>query len=164
MTVDLFEDVHARHVLCKFGQAYGKIPEDLDETSDQSKSFIESVVAGIIQDGKVVTVRLALFAEMVKDKAWVPETLQAVGGTEGVGVNFLEETFSSRSANLFEWVDDWYAKGMDRVACGGSWDGDAASCRTAHSNLTTPTIRSANLGFRLALSSSGIPKSPEADK
>jgi hypothetical protein len=102
MTVDLFEDEHTRHVLCKFGQAYGKIPEDLDETS--------------------------------------------------------------RSANLFEWVDDWYAKGMDRVACGGSWDGDAASCRTAHSNLTTPTIRSANLGFRLALSSSGIPKSPEADK
>jgi serine/threonine protein kinase len=99
MTVDLFDDVHARQVLCKFGQAYGKIPEDLDETSGQSKSFIESVVAGLLQDGKIVSVRLALFAEMVKDKAWVPETLQAVGGTEGVGVNFLEETFSSRSAN-----------------------------------------------------------------
>jgi tetratricopeptide (TPR) repeat protein len=99
MTVDLFDDVHARQVLCKFGQAYGKIPEELDETSGQSKSFIESVVAGLLQDGKIVSVRLALFAEMVKDKAWVPETLQAVGGTEGVGVNFLEETFSSRSAN-----------------------------------------------------------------
>ncbi|HKI20300.1 MAG TPA: hypothetical protein VKA15_20590, partial [Isosphaeraceae bacterium] len=51
------------------------------------------------QDGKVVSVRLALFAEMVKGKPWVPTTLEEVGGTEGIGVNFLEETFSSRKAN-----------------------------------------------------------------
>ena len=47
----------------------------------------------------MVSVRLALFAEMVKDKPWVPATLEEVGGTEGIGVNFLEETFSSRKAN-----------------------------------------------------------------
>ena len=47
----------------------------------------------------MVSVRLALFAEMVKDKPWVPATLDEVGGTEGIGVNFLEETFSSRKAN-----------------------------------------------------------------
>ena len=47
----------------------------------------------------MVSVRLALFAEMVKDKPWVPATLDEVGGTEGIGVNFLEETFSSRTAN-----------------------------------------------------------------
>ena len=39
--------------------------------------------------------RLALFAEMVKGKPWTPATLREVGGTEGVGVTFLEETFSS---------------------------------------------------------------------
>ena len=45
--------------------------------------------------GKVISVRLALFAEMVKGKPWTPATLKEVGGTEGVGVTFLEETFSS---------------------------------------------------------------------
>ena len=40
--------------------------------------------------------RLALFAEMVKGKPWTPATLREVGGTEGVGVTFLEETFSRR--------------------------------------------------------------------
>ena len=44
-------------------------------------------------------VRLALFAEMVKGKLWSPETLRALGGAEGVGVAFLEETFSARTAN-----------------------------------------------------------------
>ena len=39
--------------------------------------------------------RLALFAEMMKGKPWTPATLKEVGGTEGVGVTFLEETFSA---------------------------------------------------------------------
>ena len=42
--------------------------------------------------------RLALFAEMVKGKPWTPATLEEVGGTEGVGVTFLEETFSASTA------------------------------------------------------------------
>ena len=42
--------------------------------------------------------RLALFAEMVKGKPWTPATLARVGGTDGVGVTFLEETFSSPTA------------------------------------------------------------------
>ena len=36
---------------------------------------------------------------MVKGKPWTPATLREVGGTEGVGVTFLEETFSSPQAN-----------------------------------------------------------------
>jgi hypothetical protein len=44
-------------------------------------------------------VRLALFAEMVKGRPWTPATLKSVGGTEGVGVAFLEETFSSSVAS-----------------------------------------------------------------
>lgn len=60
---------------------------------------MQSVASGLAQDGKVVSVRLALFAEMVKGKSWIPRTLEEVGGTEGIGVNFLEETFSSREAN-----------------------------------------------------------------
>ena len=44
-------------------------------------------MTGLAQDGKVISVRLALFAEMVKGKPWTPATLKRVGGTEGVGVD-----------------------------------------------------------------------------
>ena len=55
-------------------------------------------MSGLAQEGKVICVRLALFAEMMKGKAWTPATLKEVGGTEGVGVTFLEETFSAATA------------------------------------------------------------------
>ena len=35
---------------------------------------------------------------MVKGKRWTPATLQEVGGTEGIGLTFLEETFSASTA------------------------------------------------------------------
>ena len=47
----------------------------------------------------MVPVRLALFAEIVKGKPWTPATLRDVGGAGGVGVSFLEETFSARTAD-----------------------------------------------------------------
>lgn len=98
-TVDLFEIDHARSVLIKFGQAFGKLPASSDNLSAEENQFVSDVASGLSQDGKVVSVRLSLFAEMVKSKRWIPETLKAVGGTEGIGVNFLEETFSSPQAN-----------------------------------------------------------------
>jgi serine/threonine protein kinase len=98
-TVDLFDDSHAMKVLTKFGQAFGKLSAQSGNMNAAEREFLRSVVSGLAQDGKVVSVRLALFAEMVKDKPWVPATLDEVGGTEGIGVNFLEETFSSRKAN-----------------------------------------------------------------
>ncbi|MEK6234784.1 MAG: hypothetical protein N2C14_08735, partial [Planctomycetales bacterium] len=61
--------------------------------------FLESSVSGLAEEGKVVSVRLALFAEMVKGKPWAPATLDEVGGAEGIGTAFLEETFGSRAAN-----------------------------------------------------------------
>jgi eukaryotic-like serine/threonine-protein kinase len=44
-------------------------------------------------------VRLALFAEMVKGRPWLPATLRELGGMDGVGLKFLEDTFSSTRAN-----------------------------------------------------------------
>src|SRR6516165_2177910 len=35
---------------------------------------------------------------MVNGKSWTPATLREVGGTEGVGVTFLEETFTASTA------------------------------------------------------------------
>jgi len=96
--VDLFDPAHARVVLTAFGRAYGALPPRISKFSPENKAFIDSSVEGLTQDGKIVPVRLALFAEMVKGKPWTPATLRAVGGTLGVGVTFLEETFSAPTA------------------------------------------------------------------
>ena len=53
---------------------------------------------GLAQDGKVISVRLALYAEMMKGRPWTPSSLKEVGGTKGLGVTFLEETFSASTA------------------------------------------------------------------
>jgi serine/threonine protein kinase/formylglycine-generating enzyme required for sulfatase activity len=99
--IDLFDSRHARKVLTAFGRAYGTLPET-EKTSDLTKdqeSFLDQAIAGLTQDGKVVSVRLALFAETVKGRFWTPATLRELGGTEGVGVAFLQETFGSPQAN-----------------------------------------------------------------
>ena len=62
------------------------------------KDFLKESVNGLAEEGKVISVRLALFAEMMKGKPWTPATLKEVGGTKGVGVTFLEETFSASTA------------------------------------------------------------------
>ena len=96
--VDLFDFDHAKKVLAAFGRAFGRLPEKPGETSKEQKAVLEQAVAGLAQEGKVICVRLALFAEMMKGKPWTPATLKEVGGTEGVGVTFLEETFSAATA------------------------------------------------------------------
>ena len=62
------------------------------------RSFSRNPSNGLAEEGKVISVRLALFAEMMKGKPWTPATLREVGGTKGVGVTFLEETFSASTA------------------------------------------------------------------
>jgi serine/threonine protein kinase/formylglycine-generating enzyme required for sulfatase activity len=96
--VDLFDPRHARKVLEAFGRAFGTLPESAPAAPEQGH-FLEQAVAGLAQDGKVISVRLALFAEMVKGKPWTPAALKEVGGAEGVGVAFLEETFAASTAN-----------------------------------------------------------------
>src|SRR5205085_8147186 len=96
---DLFELQHAHKVLAAFGRAYGNLPDRARDRTREQESFLNQAVAGLAQGGRVISVRLALFAEMVKGKPWTIAALQEVGGTEGVGVTFLEETFSSEKAN-----------------------------------------------------------------
>ncbi len=96
--VDLFDPLHARKVLAEFGQAFGRLPDNLGELSSEQETFLDRAVEGLSQDGKVICVRLALFADMIKGKPWTPATLKDVGGTAGLGVTFLEETFSATTA------------------------------------------------------------------
>jgi serine/threonine protein kinase/formylglycine-generating enzyme required for sulfatase activity len=96
--VDLFDLLHARKVLAGFGRAYGRLPDNLGQNTKDHDAFLDQTLAGLAQDSKVISVRLALFAEMVKGKPWTPATLKEVGGMEGVGVTFLEETFTTSTA------------------------------------------------------------------
>jgi serine/threonine protein kinase/formylglycine-generating enzyme required for sulfatase activity len=95
---DLFDLRHARKVLAAFGRAYGTLPEKATEWTKEQEAFLDQAVAGLAQERKVISVRLVLFAEMVKGMPWTPATLKEVGGTEGVGATFLDETFSSTAA------------------------------------------------------------------
>jgi serine/threonine protein kinase/formylglycine-generating enzyme required for sulfatase activity len=96
--VDLFDRSHARQTLAEFGRAYGRLPDDLSAINTSQQAFLDAAVAGLAQDDKIVCVHLSLFADMMKSREWTPETWQQVGGTQGLGATFLDETFSNRSA------------------------------------------------------------------
>lgn len=96
--VDLFTPHHARAVLRALGRAYGALPANSEDFTQGQAAFVEQAVAGLTQDGKVVPVRLAVFAEMFKNKPWTLACLREVGGADGIGAGFLEEAFSAPTA------------------------------------------------------------------
>jgi eukaryotic-like serine/threonine-protein kinase len=96
--VDLFDKRHARKVLAALGAAFGAVPESESQRSKEQNAFLDQAVDGLAEEGKVILVRLSLFAEMFKNKPWTPSALREIGGAEGVGMAFLEETFSSPTA------------------------------------------------------------------
>jgi formylglycine-generating enzyme required for sulfatase activity len=80
--------------------------------------------------------------------------------------------------NVWEWCSDWHGdypegaitdpagpkNGSNRVFRGGCWYYGAAFCRSALRSGSDPSYSNDRNGFRVALSSNGIPQSPEADK
>jgi serine/threonine protein kinase/formylglycine-generating enzyme required for sulfatase activity len=96
--IDQFDLAHARRVLALFGSSYGRLSANPEHWTAEQRVFLDRALAGLAQDGKVVGVRLSLFADLLKGRPWVPATLRAVGGTEGVGITFLEEVFGARTA------------------------------------------------------------------
>jgi eukaryotic-like serine/threonine-protein kinase len=96
--VDLFEREHAKKVLGLFGVAYGNLPVNRESWTAEHEQFVDQSIDGLMVERKVSPVRLAVYAEMMRKWPWEQASLNAVGGAEGVGVTFLEETFSSRYA------------------------------------------------------------------
>ena len=96
--VDLFDLDHAGKVLAMLGRGYGKLPASPAEPTADQQQFLTHAVSDIADEGKVVSVRLSVFAEMMKGRPWTTASLREVGGTTGVGVTFLEETFSATTA------------------------------------------------------------------
>ncbi|MFM7168591.1 MAG: protein kinase domain-containing protein, partial [Planctomycetaceae bacterium] len=92
--VDLFSVPHAELVLRKFGVAYGQLPVPPATPSQPQETFLREAAAQLAVNEQVIPVRLALFAQMVSARPWLPETLSQMGGLAGIGVAFLEETFT----------------------------------------------------------------------
>jgi eukaryotic-like serine/threonine-protein kinase len=92
--VDLFDLLHSEKVLAAFGRAYGRLPEVFDEHIREHESFLKHAVRELAEDGKVIPIRLSLFAEMLKGRPWTPKTLKEVGRMPGLGVKFLKATFN----------------------------------------------------------------------
>ena len=96
--VDLFDPDHGRNVLIAFGRAYGRLPDSPGALTAEQSVFLDRAIGELAQHGKVISIRLTLFALMMKGLKWTPESLDNMGGTAGAGVTFLEETFSSPTA------------------------------------------------------------------
>ena len=98
--VDLFDLDHASKVLGLFGKAYGKLPDSTKAWSQDQNEFVRQAINGLSQDRKVISVRIAILADMMKSRDWTTAALREVGCIEGVGVTFLEEMFGSRHAPI----------------------------------------------------------------
>ena len=96
--VDLFDTSHAAKVLADFGRAYDRLPRHA-ELTDQQIAFIDSAISELTVDGRIVPVQLAILSEMLSGTTWAPDQFKKMGGARGVGVSFLEQTFSARTAN-----------------------------------------------------------------
>src|SRR5438874_183141 len=96
--LDLFAPEHAARVLRLFGEAYGRVPVSPAALTPEQERFLNRAVSELTRDGHVIPVRLSLFADMMKERPWTPAALQEGGGAQGVGVRFLEETFTGRTA------------------------------------------------------------------
>ncbi|MGI9471146.1 MAG: bifunctional serine/threonine-protein kinase/formylglycine-generating enzyme family protein [Rubripirellula sp.] len=92
--VDLFDPAHAQKVLESFGRAHNRLPAEA-MVEPAHAQFLTQAVDDLTRAGKVYPVQLALFAEMLKGRPWVPETLDRLGGIEGIGTQFLEEAFEA---------------------------------------------------------------------
>ncbi|MBI3468330.1 MAG: SUMF1/EgtB/PvdO family nonheme iron enzyme [Planctomycetes bacterium] len=96
--VDLFDLQHARDVLLLFGQAFNRMPANAADLSQDQLTFLDFAANELSQENRVICVRISLFAELMRQRPWTMASLLEVGGTAGIGVRFLEETFTARTA------------------------------------------------------------------
>ena len=113
--VDLFDTEHAKRVLVRFGESYDRLPLDATSRSPDQTAFIQQVVEGLSENSKVVSVRLSLLADMIKGRDWTPATLESIGGLDGIGISFLEETFASSRADVRHRLHQVAARGILRA-------------------------------------------------
>ena len=96
-TVDTLTQQHARRILALFGGAQS--PEvDPDNLTRVQEQFIAKAVKDLAEaDGRIICVRLALFADMMQQtqSQWEPGTLKRLSGAQ-LGVKFLDVTLGTK--------------------------------------------------------------------
>jgi energy-coupling factor transporter ATP-binding protein EcfA2 len=103
--VDLFDPDHAKNVLAAFDRAFGRLPDIIGDTTQEQTGFIEQAVSDLAQEGKVICVRLALFAELMKGKRAVelataePAFARLVGRPEYSDVHGAEKSDRAAEEN-----------------------------------------------------------------
>ena len=116
----------------------------------------------------------ALWARLKDNPQEYVDTLRSAGcATHPVGEKKANAWgLYDMHGNVSEWCSDWYGdypkgavsdptgarEGSIGVLRGGGWGGVAAFCRSADRGGDSPSYRSGHNGFRVALSSQGIPK------
>jgi formylglycine-generating enzyme required for sulfatase activity len=98
------------------GTAYGCLPRTYGEDlSNEHQKFLKQSIERISEEEKVIPVKLAMFVEMMRHRPWTPSTLETVGGFEGLGFSFLEETFSSKHSSA---ENRYHEDGAKRILSG----------------------------------------------
>ena len=100
MSLPLLNTQHAERTLEAIGRAYECLPSAPEPISDTQHSFIELAVRQLSQEGFVVCVRLAMFAELMRKHPWEPKTLSRLGGMDGAAIKYLEESFDAHIAPI----------------------------------------------------------------
>lgn len=72
--VQLFPVRLAINVLAACGRAFDVLPPEPEQMSDEHRAFLKKAATDLAQDDKIVCVRLALFAEMMKARPWTFES------------------------------------------------------------------------------------------
>lgn len=91
VAVELFETAHARQVLTRFGQALGALPPTVPDFTPAQHAFLDLAIESLADQGRVICVRLALFADLMRSRPWTPAALQTVGGPQGLAITYLSE-------------------------------------------------------------------------
>jgi hypothetical protein len=67
------------------------LPRDARDFTSQHEAFLDAAIEALADQGRVICVRLALFADLMKSRPWTPAALQTVGGPQGLAVTYLAE-------------------------------------------------------------------------
>lgn len=94
--VDVFHREHARDVLRRFGEAFGRVSP---EEGPADAAFLDQAVDLLSEGGVIAPVRLAAFAELMRHQQWNAAVLKRFGGSEGLGVALLEGCLGDEISN-----------------------------------------------------------------
>ena len=89
--------------------------------------------------------------EDLKDYAWFKDNSGQRTHEVGTVPKKDELAIHDMSGNVWEWCEDWYSSGADRVLRGGSWRNHAGRCTVSYRYFNSPGLRRDGIGFRLVL-------------